>query len=180
MYERSLRPDELMHFGILGMHWGIRRYQNPDGTLTPEGKRRIAGVDYNESTKSARATKRSLNYLSKQKAKMEANANSANLRADKMKGTETGKFYAGTGKQYMARSKEIDSMMKRTINAARSKGQNPYVNKTVEHFVSTGKQKAARALAAYTFGIPGYIITDAVQKNMYSERKVMRNKYKVS
>lgn len=30
----------LAHHGILGMKWGIRRYQNKDGTLTPEGKRR--------------------------------------------------------------------------------------------------------------------------------------------
>ena len=32
--------DELYHHGIKGQKWGVRRFQNEDGSLTPAGKRR--------------------------------------------------------------------------------------------------------------------------------------------
>ena len=39
------RTESLMHYGVEGMKWGIRRYENPDGTLTEEGKRRYGSPE---------------------------------------------------------------------------------------------------------------------------------------
>ena len=41
MYNWNDGTNVLMHHGILGQKWGIRRYQNSDGTLTEAGKRRL-------------------------------------------------------------------------------------------------------------------------------------------
>lgn len=43
--------NELLHYGILGMKWGIRRYQNYDGTLTSAGKKRYGGDDNGDSVR---------------------------------------------------------------------------------------------------------------------------------
>lgn len=42
---RFIRESDLAHHGILGMKWGIRRFQNKDGTLTSAGKKRYLSAD---------------------------------------------------------------------------------------------------------------------------------------
>lgn len=54
----DFETNYLAHYGILGMKWGVRRYQNADGSLTSEGKARYGsgeGIKGSISTKAKTA-----------------------------------------------------------------------------------------------------------------------------
>lgn len=65
----------LEHHGVIGQKWGVRRYQNADGSLTEKGKKRLRKWDkYVEATRAKKITKVN-KKLAKAKAGSEKEAN---------------------------------------------------------------------------------------------------------
>lgn len=57
--------NEIYHHGVKGMKWGERRWQNPDGSLTPEGRRHYGYLDVKDSdTQTTKNVKNDYNNMS--------------------------------------------------------------------------------------------------------------------
>lgn len=66
-----MEVDALQHHGVKGMKWGIRRYQNKDGSLTPAGKKRAAKLKEEYTSLTGKRTIRSKTSSKKVEEKKE-------------------------------------------------------------------------------------------------------------
>ena len=64
-----MENQSLVHHGIKGQRWGVRRYQRPDGSLTREGKRRASNIYQNYYTKGSDDLKKAQSEINRKATK---------------------------------------------------------------------------------------------------------------
>lgn len=105
--------EELRHHGIKGMRWGIRRYQNKDGSLTPAGRKR-----YDQEIESLKSEKTKLQQKHKNlNAQQRMEARKDKLKAD----IETEKEYLKNGGKKSGKSDSSEKQSEETKEPEKKK-----------------------------------------------------------
>ena len=101
--------NELMHWGIKGMKWGVRRYQNKDGSLTPAGKKR-----YDKEMAKLKEEEK----IAKNKLRTQAKLNKLDEKRKEIEALKSGKPIAKSTKQHSKPNvKDMsDEELRQTVN----------------------------------------------------------------
>lgn len=172
----DFQTDYLAHHGILGMKWGIRRYQNADGSLTAEGKLRYnpdgskkTHKERKEAVKKDKQRKKALDKARKardEKQKQEKLEKEFNEKKTKIlksgKASEVAKYKGQMSNQELSEALNRirwEADLDRMANAETKSGFDKidsYMNKarTVKNWVDTGMDVYDTFATLYNFSHP--------------------------
>lgn len=151
----SIYTDELRHHGILGMKWGVRRYQNEDGSYTAAGeKRRSAREQISDAKKKYKEAKKTANAGYKAATKEWKQANKGRSTKDFMNNySDADKKFDELGDKYLNDAANAKKTYKNEVrkireNEARKTRDNisKSVSKAQNFMVKNGKKMLAQRL----------------------------------
>jgi hypothetical protein len=190
---RIIYNDELYHHGVKGMKWGVRRYQNEDGSYTKAGRKRYAlDLDVNDTSRRNIAkirtgeAKRRLDVAKANKNKPNNDYRIAELqgRVRSAKRNERNVASIDRGAKLVAKGKTITGS-KRTaliLSVGATKGYNAlnkHLNQRIEDLnnagvLRPGHYKAAKMLNTIG-GVAYYAATAGYGVKAYRDQRDMRN-----
>ena len=146
-----MNNDELMHFGVKGMRWGIRRYQNNDGSLTSAGRKRygenldindksrtnIAKIRKGEAYRRLDIAKANNSTNSTRIAELQGRVRSAKRTERQMKKVDKGAKLAAKGQTIT--SNNVKSYMAIAASTMASKGITMFLNSRMSDLSSEGR-----------------------------------------
>lgn len=127
--------DYLEHYGILGQKWGVRRYQNADGSLTEAGKKKLRINESNYERRYDQAISRQERRNSKLQKKLDNEYDEE--KAKKLK--DQLEF----GKRYIEFNKDIKKL---ELKKLKDVYNNP--DERTKEFIKEGKENSIRLLSS--------------------------------